>query len=422
MAGKGEDRGIRERTLKTGELVFDVKIWHNGNPVTIGGYRSKAEARKMYRLAKVEQDKGTFDPRAYQRRGGHRDIVQGTLTLKQYAEQWLDEHRRRFKPTTLASYRAILKYKIIPALGHVNLTALTRDLVKQFVLAELRRKTAEGFEVSLTTAHNALHVISRVLRAAHQDGLIPQNPALGLGDLIGTPALTNIVPLSHQEECDFLNAVQKYKRKWYPFFFLILRSGLRIGEALALQLDDINFETRQIRVHRTWSTGGLQETTKSNKERAVDMSWKLAEVLREYIDRLTQEAEEQWKPIPLWLFEGMKRLPFTQQCVRMNIFKSILKKAKMRKFRIHDLRHTFASRLLLQGDTRGVTLKYVSTMLGHSSIAITADLYTHLIPGALRWAVDLLDEAPASSTRCRLCNQRVRPTAIATTRRVRPAA
>ncbi len=410
----GNDRGISERKLKTGETVFDVRVWHGGKPVMIAGYRSKADARKMYRLAKVEQDKGSFDPRKYQRRGGLRVGTQPTMTVKEYAEQWIQERRRRYKLTTWESYSSILKYKIIPALGHLSLSALNRDRAKEFLLDELDRRTAAGKEISLKTVRNTVKVLSRMLNAAYLDGLIPRNYAADLKDMMGSPAQFLVVPLTVDEEHRFLAAIQTFQPKWYPFFFLLLRSGLRIGEALALQSDDILFDERQIRVRRIWSKGGLQEITKSNKERKVDMSWKLAEVLRDYIDRLIREAELQWKPAPTWLFQGLQAFPYTQHHVRLSIFHPILTAAGLRRFRIHDLRHTFATRLLLQGDNRGVTLKYVSTMLGHKSIAITADTYTHLIPGELRWAVDLLDEIPTAGGRCKACQQPLRDTTSAT--------
>lgn len=410
---RSEDRGIIERKLKTGETVFDVRVWHGGHAVMVGGFRSKSQARKMYRLAKVEQDQGIFDPKKYQRRGGPR-CTAPTMTVKEYADKWIEERRRKYKPTTWESYRSILTYKIIPALGHLSLSAIDRERVKEFLLDELDRKTATGKEISLKTVKNTVKVLSRVFNSAHLDGFISRNYALSLKDLMGSPAQFLVVPLSIDEEQRFLQAVRAYEPDWYPFFFLLLRAGLRIGEALALKVEDILFEERQIWVRRMWSKGGLQENTKSNKGRRVDMSQKLTEVLRDHIDRLTREAELQWKPAPIWLFEGLGALPYTQQHVRRSIFQPILKEAGLRNFRIHDLRHTFATRLLMQGDSRGVTLKYVSTMLGHKSIAITADTYTHLIPGSHRWAVDLLDEIPSSNGCCKACGHPLSDTASAT--------
>ncbi|MBS0172430.1 MAG: site-specific integrase [Nitrospira sp.] len=418
---RSEDRGIIERKLKTGETVFDVRLWHGRRAVMVGGFRSKQLARKMYRRAKVEQDQGIFDPNKYQRRGGPR-CTPATMTVKEYADQWLAERRRKYKPTTWESYRSILTYKIIPTLGHLSLSVVNRERVKEFLLDELDRKTAAGKEISLKTVKNTIKVLSRVLNSAYLDEFIPRNYAMDLKDLMGSPAQYLVVPLSTDEEQRFLQAVRAYQIEWYPFFFLLLRAGLRIGEALALRVEDILFEERQILVRRIWSTGGLQDNTKSNKERRVDMSQKLTAVFRDHIDRLTREAELQWKPAPTWLFEGLRALPYTQQYVRRSIFQPILRETGLRKFRIHDLRHTFATRLLLQGDSRGVTLKYVSTMLGHRSIAITADTYTHLIPGNLRWAVDLLDEIPSSNGCCTTCGHPLPPTASPTATQDRVAA
>lgn len=94
-------------------------------------------------------------------------------------------------------------------------------------------------------------------------------------------------------------------------------------------------------------------------------------------------------PIP-WVFTNLEGEPLDGDNLRARVFQPALTKAKLRQVRIHDLRHTFASLLIQQGES----LAYVRDQLGHSSIQVTVDVYGHLVPGSNRAAVDRLDEQP----------------------------
>lgn len=386
-----KDRGICERTLTNGTIVHYIRLYHNGKPVVFGRFHSKAAARKVYAKAKVEQDEGRFDPTQYQRRGPTPKKLQGPLTFENYAERWLKEHVDTYKPSTLRGYRYILQSRFYPAIGKVPMPALTRDMIKEVILDEMERRTDEGGKLKDSTKWGIYHVIKRVLKSAFLEEVIARNHAEDLHEFLRSPAKFLITPLSEEQEKSFLAAVRFHAPQWYVLFFLLLRTGLRIGEALALQPGDIHFEDRYILIVRNWTFGGIQ-STKSDKERRVDLSRKLAEVLGSHISRQRIEAARRWQEPPKWLFPGQGQYPISQAHVRVNVFRSILRKAGLLRFRIHDLRHTFASRLLLNGDRRGVTLKYVSELLGHASIATTADIYAHLIPGAHVGAIDALDE------------------------------
>jgi integrase len=95
------------------------------------------------------------------------------------------------------------------------------------------------------------------------------------------------------------------------------------------------------------------------------------------------------KEVPLWVFPSREGTPHEERNVR-HVFTRMLEKAELRQIRIHDLRHTFASLLLQQGES----VVYVKEQLGHASIQITVDTYGHLIPGANGGAVDRLDDDP----------------------------
>lgn len=94
--------------------------------------------------------------------------------------------------------------------------------------------------------------------------------------------------------------------------------------------------------------------------------------------------------IPAWTFCSATGGLLDWANVRKRVFYRCLDKAEMRRVRIHDLRHTFASLLIQQGES----LVYVKEQLGHHSISITVDIYGHLVPGSNKAAVDRLDDAP----------------------------
>jgi integrase len=174
-----------------------------------------------------------------------------------------------------------------------------------------------------------------------------------------------------------------------------------MGELIALKGIDIDFKGRFIHVRRNLSRGKIS-VTKNGKDRPVDMSGKLAEVLGDLLSKRRAEAlrEEMKKPAEArreatevvnetmedWLFQTAAGTQIDPSNLR-KVFHRILVDAKMRRIRFHDLRHTFASLLLQNGES----LTYVKDQMGHSSINVTVDIYGHLVPGGNRAAVDKLD-------------------------------
>jgi len=173
---------------------------------------------------------------------------------------------------------------------------------------------------------------------------------------------------------------------------------------------DLDFKGRFIHVRRNLSRA-IISVTKSGKDQRVDLSEQLTEVLSDLVSRRRAEAlrremeklaEERRDAATVvnevmedWLF----RTPDLQSRGGTRIdpsnlrklFNRLLTDAKLRRVRFHDLRHSFASLLLQNGES----LTYVKEQMGHSSINVTVDIYGHLVPGGNRQAVDKLDDAPA---------------------------
>jgi len=169
-----------------------------------------------------------------------------------------------------------------------------------------------------------------------------------------------------------------------------LRTGLRCGELLGLQWGDVDLTGRFLWVRRNLVKGVLT-TPKNHQQRRVDVSQQLAEALIV----LRREERARWlkkgKRLPVWVFASQDGTALDEANVR-HMFYRILEKAGLRRIRFHDLRHTFASLLIQQGES----LAYVRDQMGHASIQITADVYGHLVPGANREAVNRLDDEVAA--------------------------
>jgi len=307
--------------------------------------------------------------------------VKAGLTLKAYAETWLEHIQHTRKPSTREDYQKRLNQDIYPLLGALDLHDITRERVKALALVGMKKGQAPK------TVQNTLRVLSSLLSHAQEDGLITDNPALRPGKILPKVSKRRAIePLTREDVATFLNLVKAKTPRLHPLFLCTVRTGLRQGELLALQWEDLNFQGRFIEVRRNFTHGELT-TPKSGESRRVDMSLELTQALTDLqIDRQLEAVTRQWKAVSPWVFCDEQGAQLRHNPVRLT-FHHLLKAAGVRRVRFHDLRHTFASLLLQQGESP----VYVKEQMGHSSIQVTVDLYGHLIPGGNKQAVDRLD-------------------------------
>lgn len=306
-------------------------------------------------------------------------------TFKTFATDWLNDGEKARKASTHRFYTFNLELHIYPVVGGHPVGAITR--------ADCRKVIAAGREKGLKVGslYGLQRTLSAVLSQAVEDGILPANPAFRMGQYLrrGDEKRAEIHPLTHAESHHFLETVSTHWPEYHDFFLCALRTGLRLGEILALQWGDLDLSGRFIEVQRNLVSGRLT-TPKNTKRRRVDMSAKLVEALETRLTAAKAAALKSGKPMPSWVFTNTERAPLDGDNLRRRIFEKALTKAKLRHVRIHDLRHTYASLLIQNGES----LAYVKEQLGHSSIAITVDVYGHLVPGSNRAAVDRLDAAP----------------------------
>jgi integrase len=309
--------------------------------------------------------------------------VAGT-TFKDYATTWLEHIKQVRKHTTHADYKKRLDQWILPHLGTFDLREITREKVRGLVTMQLDQG------LSSKTVQNNIRCLSSLLSQALEDGLISVNVALKPGKFL--PKVSNrrsINPYTRQEVAKLLETAREKTPRYYAFLLCTVRTGMRLGELLALQWEDLDLHGRLITVQRNYTHGKLS-TPKSGESRRVDMSLELCQTLRDLrTERQLEATANGWEKVPVWVFCNENGELLDPDNLRHRVFYYLLDKAKLRKIRFHDLRHTFASLLLQQGESP----VYVKEQMGHSSIQVTVDIYGHLIPGGNKAAVDRLDGA-----------------------------
>ncbi len=268
----------------------------------------------------------------------------------------------------------------------MKLSRLDTPNIQALYSAKLR----DGLKASsVRYIHAVLH---RALGKAVELRLVARNPAASADP----PKVRHeeITPLSTDQTRAFLDAARG--QKFEALYVLSLTCGLRMGESLGLKWSDINLEAGTLRVNRQLQRiregGGLVFSEPKNaSRRTIDLPQRALEALRSHRKR---QVEEQLRSGSKWRENGLvfatgKGTPLDAQNVVNRHFKSLLKHAGLPPIRWHDLRHTCATLLL----GRGVHPKLVQHLLGHASITMTLDRYSHWIPSMGRHAAEGMDEA-----------------------------
>ncbi len=312
-------------------------------------------------------------------------------TFAEYADRWLKQHVEiACKPSTVASYRQILRVWVLPQFGNIRLRAITRNDVKEFI-----SDLAGGGRYSKNTLRLILCTLRAILNHAIEDGLVDRNPCAKLGRFSKSEKPERqATALTREESERLLEAAKEFCPDYAPLFLAALRAGLRRGELVAIQWGDIQFgqsesdQNRHLLVQRNYVQGRFT-TPKGKRSRRVDLSRQLRRELLALRDRrlLAAFQKGQTSIAEDLVFPSEAGTVLDPGNLVNRYFLPCMEKAGLRRIRFHDLRHTFGSQLIQSG----APLVYARDQMGHSSIRVTADIYAHLIPGANVGAIDKLD-------------------------------
>jgi len=267
---------------------------------------------------------------------------------------------------------------------------ITPDKIKSF----LNKKLQSDFAIA--TVRLLKSYLSSIMAEALESKKISSNPVHNLGRRFNRTLRPKnkseddlINSLTDKELKHLLYTVQEHFSSHYTLFLLLARTGVRIGEALGLKWGDIDFQGRFIDVKRTYTKKRITPTKSSNTRR-VDMSLQLKKSLKAHKVKAKKKGFALGLgDTPEYVFTNRLGSFIDVNNWRRRIFNKALEKAELRKVRIHDIRHSYATIRIAKGDN----IADVSKQLGHSSVKITMDIYYHWIPGGKKSQVDALDDA-----------------------------
>jgi len=355
MATRGKGEGSITKCNKLYQARITIGYDENGKQLRRAKYfKTKKEATGWLAHARVSQDNNFVHHIKYD--------------FKTWFTTWLTEYKMRsVRANSYRSYINQARLWILPSLGSYKLCDLRHDVIQKFV-NDLSDKG-----LSHSSIVRIVCMIKGALSQAVVCGYIPKNPAL---DIImpqkGAKSVVRI--LTPEEQQRFINIAKS--AHFGECFILILGTGLRIGEAIALTWDDIDFTAGILHVNKTvtvvHAASGFKAGVGPPKTKA---GYRHVPLLDSLINMLHKKKQhDQCNPKNL-LFPGTDG----NLCHGLNArwwFKQIAKKAEIAGVGQHSLRHTFATR----GLENGIDLKIMQEILGHSSIKMTADIYTHVLP------------------------------------------
>ena len=287
------------------------------------------------------------------------------------------------QPNTRTGYENNIRLYIRPRLGDIPLNKLTTNDIQQFInwmrqdgRSEYRESRGEG--LSANTIRHCCGLCRRALEKAVTEKLIVRNPA---EECKLPPARRMEMRLLSREELQKL-LIQARAEGYYEVFLLELTTGLRVGELMALQWDDLNFNTGELRIERQiyQIKGELLIQPPKNKAsiRSVILPPAVVTALKKYKQTVFSR----------WMFPSPKKgdAPIAPSVASHRLAK-ILKHAGCKKVRFHDLRHVFATNAL----EHGMDVKTLSTVIGHVSSATTLNVYAHVTSDMQRQAAARID-------------------------------
>ena len=367
---------MRGNIRQRGKNSWQIQIYTGRGPdgkyhrhlETVKGRKGEAQRRLTELLASL--DRGVYTP-------------PGKLTVADLLGQWLQGYvKTNCSARTLESYQSTIERHLIPALGHIQLKQLQPPMIQKYY-----GQACENLSAKSVLYHH--RILKQSLKYAVRQGYLGRNPC----DLVDPPkprrkSMRTLIP-------DELNTLLETAstNQFYPVIYTAVSTGLRQAELLGLRWRDIDLDLQSISVCRAlYKRRGVcefKEPKTSHSKRRVSMTAKLADYLNEYKaerESLLLHLGRLLKPDDL-VFSNIEGKPLDPGVLSHN-FARIVKRAGLESVRFHDLRHTFASLMLL----RGAKPKVISEALGHASVAFTMDVYSHIIEGMQSDAMALLDE------------------------------
>nr|DAR95379.1 MAG TPA: Integrase [Caudoviricetes sp.] len=382
---------IKQITKKDGSIVYRANVYLGVDKVTgkdvktsITG-RTKKEVKQKTKEAEI----------AFLQNGSTRFQATNITTYKELASLWWESYKHTVKPNTQLNVRRLLDNHILPLFGSYKLDKLNTPII-QDIVNKLADKTNKG-EDGAFLYYDSLHALNkRILQYGVVMQAIPFNPAreVILPRNTQKAKREKVKHFDNQELkkfLDYLDSLNLNKFRYYyenTLYKFLLATGCRINEALALSWSDIDLDNAVVHITKTLNYKQETNSPKSKSSlRDIDIDQATVSMLKQYKRRQVQEA---WQ---LGCSETVVFSDFIHEYPNNRTLQTRLrthfKRAKVTNIGFHGFRHTHASLLL----NSGIPYKELQHRLGHSTLSMTMDIYSHLSKENAKKAVSFYETA-----------------------------
>lgn len=382
---------IKQITKKDGSIVYRANVYLGIDKVTgkdvktsITG-RTKKEVKQKTKEAEI----------AFLQNGSTRFQASNITTYKELASLWWESYKHTVKPNTQLNVRRLLDNHILPLFGSYKLDKLTTPLI-QNVVNKLADKTNKG-EDGAFLYYDSLHALNkRILQYGVVMQAIPFNPAreVILPRNTQKAKREKIKHFDNQELkkfLDYLDSLILNKFRYYyenTLYKFLLATGCRINEALALSWSDIDLDNAVVHITKTLNYKQETNSPKSKSSlRDIDIDQATVSMLKQYRLRQTKEAWKIGKSESIVFSDFIHEYPNNRTL--QTRLRTHFKRAKVTNIGFHGFRHTHASLLL----NSGIPYKELQHRLGHSTLSMTMDVYSHLSKENAKKAVSFYETA-----------------------------
>jgi integrase len=348
--------------------------------INLGWEAGRRKRKFFYADSAAEVQEQMLNARSDHSRG--LPVATKRQSVATFLDYWLTTVRPRVRPRSYESFETIVRRHLKPEIGNIPLAKLAPAQIQTM----LNRKTQNGLGPQTVTTIRT--VLCNALNHALKGNLVARNVAA----LTSPPRVPHyeIRPLDAPQARALLDAASGTRLE--ALYVLALNLGLRRGELLGLRWQDIDLDNARLRVMQAVQRveGRLQaaETKTERSRRTLSLPLSVVTSLRRHRTRQLQErlgAGARWWDSGLVFTSGIGT-PLDPRSLQLD-FRALLKVAQLPRVRFHDLRHSAASLLIAQG----VPLRTIMELLGHSSIAMTANVYGHLAPELMREVADKME-------------------------------
>ena len=382
---------INEIKKKDGSTVYRVNIYLGVDVITGKKVTTKVTARTKKEL-KTKAQQAQFDFKA---NGSTRFKASTITTYKELALLWWDSYKDTVKPNTQDNVHKILNNHILPLFGSFKLDKLTTPLI-QSIINKVANKTNKG-ETGAYLYYDKIHALNkRILQYGVVMQAIPFNPAreVILPRNIQKAKRQKVKHFNNEELRQFIDYLDSLDSNRYRYYYetvlykFLLATGCRINEALALSWSDIDLDNSVVHITKTLNCEMELNSPKSKAGyRDIDIDQQTATMLKRYQHKQTQEAWKLGRTETVVFSNFIKSYP-SYKAVSGRL-KSHFKRAGVNNIGFHGFRHTHASLLL----NSGIPYKELQHRLGHSTLSMTMDTYSHLSKENAKKATSFYEQA-----------------------------